>query len=77
MATLRNLAHAEEKAEVEVLSAQAVKHNDLAKRLKALQVDLETGGRNVRDALGPVHSNTRDHQVLIRSTLAYALEISS
>ena len=69
MAKARNAAHAEEKAEVEVLSAEAVKSGELAKKLRALQASLEGGGRTVRDAIGPVHSNTREHQIMIQSTL--------
>ena len=69
MAKVRNAAHAEEKAEVEVLFAEAVKSGELAKKLKALQASLEGGGRTVRDAIGPVHSNTREHQTMIQSTI--------
>ena len=67
MAQARNAVHAEEKAEVEVLSAEAIKFGELAKKLRALQANLEGGGRTVRDAIGPVHSNTRDHQIMIQS----------
>lgn len=76
---LRNAAHAEEKAEVEVLSADAVKYGELAKKLRALHASLEGGGRTVRDAIGPVHNNTREHQVMIHSvypvTCIYAMLI--
>ncbi|KAK3176500.1 hypothetical protein OEA41_007823 [Lepraria neglecta] len=67
MAKARNTAHAEEKAEVEVLSADAIKYGELAKKLRALQASLEGGGRTVRDAIGPVHSNTREHQIMIHN----------
>jgi len=70
---LRNAAHAEEKAEVEVLSADAVKYGELAKKLRALQASLEGGGRTVRAAIGPVHSNTREHQVMIHSMCSVLL----
>jgi len=76
MAKARNAAHAEEKAEVEVLFADATKYSDLGKRLKALQARLEGGGRTVRDAIGPVHNNTREHQIMIHSMLASLLGIS-
>lgn len=69
---LRNAAYAEEKAEVEVLSADAVKYGELAKKFRALQASLEGGGRTVRDAIGPVHSNTREHQIMIQSTFSDA-----
>ena len=68
MAKARNAAHAEESAEVEVLYAEALKSSELARKLRALQASLEGGGRTVRDAIGPVHSNTRDHQTMIQST---------
>ena len=64
---MRNDAHAEEKAEVEVLSADALRYGELAKKLRVLQASLEGGGRTVRDAIGPVHSNTREHQIMIQS----------
>ena len=67
MAKARNAAHAEEKAEVEVLFADALKYTELAKKLRALQAGLEGGGKTVRDAIGPVHNNTREHQIMIRS----------
>ena len=69
MARLRNAAHAEEKAEVEVLTADAAKYGELARKLRALQTSLEGGGRTVRDAIGPVHSNTREHQIMIHSKI--------
>ena len=72
MAKARNAAHAEEKAEVEVLSADAIKYGELAKKLRALQASLEGGGRTVRDAIGPVHSNTREHQIMIHSMVTPA-----
>lgn len=67
MTKARDAAYAEEKAEVEVLFAEAARYTELAKKLKALQTGLEGGGRTVRDAIGPVHNNTRDIQVMIRS----------
>lgn len=73
MAKAWNAVHAEEKAEVEVLFADAAKYSDLGKRLKALQASLEGGGRTVRDAIGPVHNNTRDHQIMIHSKTALQL----
>ena len=75
MTKARNAAHAEEKAEVEVLSADAIKYGELAKKLRALQASLEGGGRTVRDAIGPVHSNTRDHQIMIHSMEISVLNI--
>lgn len=74
MAKARNAAHAEEKAEVEVLFADTVKYSELGKRLKALQASLEGGGRTVKDAIGPVHNNTREHQIMIHSMPASGME---
>ncbi len=73
MAKARNAVHAEEKAEVEVLFADAAKYSDLGKRLKALQASLEGGGRTARDAIGPVHNDTREHQIMIHSKTAIRL----
>ena len=63
----RNTAHAEERAEVEVLSAQAEGHRRISRNLQAIQGRLNSEGQAVREALGPVHSNTRQHQTLINS----------
>lgn len=73
MTKARNAVHAEEKAEVEVLFADAAKYSDLGKRLKALQASLEGGGRTARDAIGPVHNDTREHQIMIHSKTAIRL----
>lgn len=70
MAKARNAIHAEEKAEVEVMFARVTEHLRIGKNLKALQISLEGGGRTVKDAIGPVYSNTREHQIMIKSTLS-------
>lgn len=67
MAKLRNAAHAEEKADVEVLCAQVARMSETNKKLQALQGRLVDGGSTTREALGPVHSNTRDDQIMMRS----------
>ncbi|KAL9636604.1 MAG: hypothetical protein Q9164_002709 [Protoblastenia rupestris] len=64
MAIARNAAYAEEKAEVEVLKGQVAKHDDLTKRLRALQGRLQGDGRNVSDSIGPIHDNTRQNQIV-------------
>ena len=63
----RNAAYAEEKAEVEVLFAQADNHKNLGRRLLALRSRVEGEARTVREALGPVSSNTQVHQTVIHS----------
>ncbi|KAL9103752.1 MAG: hypothetical protein Q9163_001211 [Psora crenata] len=60
----RNAAYAEEKAEVEVLKEQVAKHNDISKRLRALQGRLKGDGRNGSDSVGPIHDNTRENQIV-------------
>lgn len=69
MAKSRNAVFAEEKAEVEVLHAQAAKHGEMGRKLAALQARLQGGGRNVQDSIGPIHNNTREHQTVGSSML--------
>lgn len=59
----RNTAYAEESAEVEVLYANLEKLNRLTKKIKGSLVRLETGGRVVKDAIGPIYSNTQSLQI--------------
>ena len=60
----RTNAFAEERAEVEVLFAEAQKFDAISKRIKASLGRLESGGQIVKDAMGPVYSNTQDLQVM-------------
>ena len=60
----RNNAFAEEKAEVEVLFAEAQKFDGISKRIKASLGRLESGGQTVKEAMGPVYSNTQGLQVM-------------
>ena len=60
----RNNAFAEESAEVEVLFAEAQKVDGISKRIRASLGRLETGGQTVKDAMGPIYSNTQDLQVM-------------
>ena len=55
----RNAAFAEERAEVEVLFAEAAKFDVISKRIKASLTRLESGGQIVKDSIGPIHSNTQ------------------
>ena len=67
MAQVRNPAFAEERAEVEVLLAQAQKHAEMGRKVAGLQARLQGGGRSVEESIGPIHDNTREHQVLSQS----------
>ena len=60
----RNNAFAEERAEVEVLFAEAQKFDGIAKRIKASLGRLENGAQTVNEAMGPVYSNTQDLQIM-------------
>lgn len=63
MVAPRNAAHAEESAEVEVLYADLEKLNALTKRIQGSLARLETSGKIVRDAIGPIYGNTQSLQV--------------
>ena len=67
MAKARNAAFAEEKAEVEVLYAQAQKHSEIGKKVAGLQARLQGGGRSVQESIGPIHDNTKEHQIVSAS----------
>lgn len=62
MVAPRNTAYAEESAEVEVLYANLEKLNLLTKKIKGSMVRLETGGKVVKEAIGPIYSNTQSLQ---------------
>lgn len=59
----RNTAYAEESAEVEVLYANLEKLNRLTKKIQGSLVRLETGGKVVKEAIGPIYSNTQSLQI--------------
>ncbi|KAJ5753454.1 uncharacterized protein N7511_007607 [Penicillium nucicola] len=59
----RNTAYAEESAEVEVLYANLEKLNRLTKKIQGSMVRLETGGKVVKEAIGPIYSNTQSLQI--------------
>ncbi|KAL1955849.1 hypothetical protein VTO42DRAFT_8007 [Malbranchea cinnamomea] len=63
MVAPRNAAHAEESAEVEVLYADLEKLNALTKRIQGSLARLETSGKIVKDAIGPIYGNTQFLQV--------------
>lgn len=69
MVNSRNAAFAEERAEVEVLFAEAKKFQELGKKMKASMRRLETSGQILQEAMGPVYSNTQPLHVINDSTL--------
>jgi exocyst complex component 7 len=67
MAGPKNAAFAEESAEVEVLLASLSKTKDLTKRIASSLSRLDASGRIVRDAIGPIYSNTQQLQITSRN----------
>jgi exocyst complex component 7 len=63
----KNAAFAEESAEVEVLLASLTKTKDLTKRITSSLSRLDASGKIVRDAIGPIYSNTQQLQVTSRN----------
>lgn len=67
MAPQKNAAFAEESAEVQVLLASLSKTKDLTKRIGASLTRLDASGKIVKDAIGPIYSNTQQLQVTSRN----------
>jgi exocyst complex component 7 len=63
MVTSRNPAYAEESAEVEVLYANLEKLKVLTRKIQGSLARLETNGKVVKDAIGPIYSNTQSLQI--------------
>ena len=63
----RNAAFAEESAEVEVLLASLTKTKDLTKRIASSLTRLDSSGKIVREAIGPIYSNTQQLQTTSRN----------
>ena len=63
----RHAADEEAQAEVEVLNSRLEKTSQLTKKIQASLTRLETSGRSVQDAIGPIYNNTQKLQVLGRS----------
>lgn len=63
MVAPKNTAYAEESAEVEVLYANLEKLNRLTKKIQGSLVRLETSGNVVKEAIGPIYSNTQSLQI--------------
>ena len=62
MAFKRNKEHAEESAEVEVLLAQARRHDELGKKIKASLTRIQDIGSTLQAAVGPVYNDTKTLQ---------------
>lgn len=72
----RKGAFAEESAEVEVLFANMEKMKGLTKKIQASKNRLETSGKVVEEAIGPIYSNTQKLQIAnssMRSAYIYTL----
>lgn len=67
MAKRQNTAHAEAKADVEVMYAQLATYVETGKKLQAMRGRLVDAGKAVKEAQGPVQSNTSDEEILIHS----------
>lgn len=67
MVVARNAAYAEESAEVEVLSANLEKLRALTRKIQGSMTRLETSGKVVKEAIGPIYSNTQTLQTTNRS----------
>lgn len=63
----KNAAYAEESAEVEVLIASLSKTKDLTKRITSSLGRLDASGKIVREAIGPIYSNTQQLQITSRN----------
>ena len=63
MVSQRNVAFAEESAEVEVLYASLDKIKSVTKKIQGSMARLDETGRTVQDAIGPMYGNTQRLQV--------------
>lgn len=64
----RKAAFAEESAEVEVLFANMEKLKGLTKKIQGSMNRLETSGQTMKDAVGPMYSDTQKLQTMNSST---------
>ena len=60
----RHAADEEARAEVDVLQSRLEKTSQLTKKIQASLTRLESNGRSVQDAIGPIYGNTQKLQVL-------------
>ena len=68
MAGMRKTSFAEESAEVEVLFANLEKLKAITKRIQGSMNRLETSGKSVEDAIGPLYASTQKLQTTNNST---------
>ncbi|KAK4977349.1 exocyst complex component exo70 [Elasticomyces elasticus] len=73
MVVPRRAAFAEESAEVEVLYANLDKMKSLTKKIQGSMTRLETSGKMVQDAIGPIYGNTQRLQTT-NSNIDHILE---
>ncbi|KAK4966080.1 exocyst complex component exo70, partial [Elasticomyces elasticus] len=73
MVAPRRAAFAEESAEVEVLYANLDKMKSLTKKIQGSMTRLETSGKMVQDAIGPIYGNTQRLQTT-NSNIDHILE---
>lgn len=64
----RNAADEEARAEVDVLTSRLEKTTQLTKKIQASLSRLETSGRSVQEAIGPIYGNTQRLQVIGKSS---------
>src|SRR5271155_5428286 len=67
MAGPKNAAFAEESAEVELLLASLDKLTVLTKKIKSSLGRLDVSGQVVKEAIGPIYSNTQQLQITNRN----------
>jgi prefoldin subunit 5 len=58
----------EARAEVDVLKSRLDKTSQLTKKIQASLTRLETTGKSVQDAVGPIYGSTQKYQVIGAST---------
>lgn len=73
----RQAADEEARAEVEVLNSRLEKTSQLTKRIQASLGRLESNGKSVQDAIGPIAGNTQRLQTLESSKSRLGGEIIS
>jgi exocyst complex component 7 len=71
----RRAAYAEESAEVEVLFANMEKLKSLTKKIQGSLNRLETSGKSVEEAIGPIYGNTQRLQTTTSSMSCEAMRI--
>lgn len=69
----RNSAFAEERAEVELLLAQAEKQKDFNRRLEASVFRVDDIAKRLDEAMGPVYNDTQSLSVVTNSETATSL----